>query len=531
MPTLAVANIQTGSTTTDLTLRTGNTSGPSVILYSNNSGIAITSNSINVLLSINATSNVFLGGVAVGTSGAATVANVSGTGQLITSGNVTPSIITSNTTAWNPDSTDIATIIRVQANAAGAASNTAIYEAYISGFSAGTNGQIYTISNIGAQKIQLRNEDSANETTAANRFNLPNHIWLYGYQSIQMIYDGTLARWKPLTLIGASPSLSLGYDYENTVTVRMDYKSLLTKGFWAGGQGPSPNPVLSTIDKITYSTDTRQTTFANTISQARWILAAAGNVDKGFFTGGLTPTIVATADKITYATEANSAVAGANLSTTRFSHSGVGNADKGFFAAGASPAIATTLATADRTTYSSETTAAVSGFSLSQARASTASVGNSDKGFFSGGQTTSPTSVAQTTSDRTTYSTETTAAVSGANLSQARAYAAAAGNSDKGFFSGGWSGTSPTATNQTTTGKTIYSTETHAAVSGANLSQARNGLAAAGNSDKGYFSGGSTTVLTTTGVVTTDVTTYSSETTAAVSGANLSQSRGVLAGV
>ena len=86
------------------------------------------------------------------------------------------------------------------------------------------------------------------------------------------------------------------------------------------------------------------------------------------------------------------------------------------------------------------------------------------KGFFSGGYKGSYV----TTADRTTYSTETTAAVAGANLSQARTYIGAAGNAEKGFFSGGETGSVVATADRTT-----YSTETTAAVAGANLSQAR----------------------------------------------------------
>jgi len=92
------------------------------------------------------------------------------------------------------------------------------------------------------------------------------------------------------------------------------------------------------------------------------------------------------------------------------------------------------------------------------------------KGFFSGGY--AGTYLA--TADRTTYSTETTAAVSGANLSQDRYGLAAAGNADRAFFCGGYTGT-----NVATADRTTYSTETTAAVSGANLSNARRQLTAA----------------------------------------------------
>jgi hypothetical protein len=136
------------------------------------------------------------------------------------------------------------------------------------------------------------------------------------------------------------------------------------------------------------------------------------------------------------------------------------------------------------------------------------------KGFFSGGSTGSVSAVA----DRTTYATETTAAVSGANLSVARYLLAAAGNAFKGFFSGGSTGSDSAVADRTT-----YATEVTVAVSGANLSVARDGLAAAGNASKGFFSGGHVAAVS----LVADRTTYATEVTAAVSGANLSLARQV----
>jgi hypothetical protein len=51
---------------------------------------------------------------------------------------------------------------------------------------------------------------------------------------------------------------------------------------------------------------------------ARNTLAATGNASKGFFSGGFNDTIdVAVADRTTYATETTAAVSGANLSLAR----------------------------------------------------------------------------------------------------------------------------------------------------------------------------------------------------------------------
>jgi hypothetical protein len=521
MSTLSVANVQTGNATSDLTITSGNTTGPSIVLYSNNSGVAILSNSSTVLLSANATSNVLLNGAAVG--GSNTSANLNLTTKVVFTGNVTPTVITANVAAWNPGTSGIFTI-RVSANSTSNTSNTAYgpgYEPTIFGLTAGVNGQIITISNIGPQKIRLMNEDTITETTAGNRFNLPNNLWVYGYQSLQVIYDGTLARWRPITALGASPKFSLGYDYENTVTLRTDHKPALTKGFFSGGQSPT---LQVTADRTTYSTETTAAVTGANLSQARALLAAAGNADKGFFAGGGqsgSPVFRTTADRTIYSSETTAAVSGANLSQARSELSAAGNSDKGFFSGGNNPG---SVATAGRTIYSTETHAAVTGANLSQARGLLGSSGNTDKGFFAGGGNPSSPGALVATAGRTIYSTETHAAVTGANLSQARGWVTSAGNRDKGFFTGGFFSPSGFLA---TADRTTYSTETTSAVTGANLSQARSGVGAAGNSDKGFFAGGNNpTAQTTAGR-----TTYSTEVHAAVTGANLSQARNDLAAV
>ena len=74
--------------------------------------------------------------------------------------------------------------------------------------------------------------------------------------------------------------------------------------------------------------------------------------------------------------------------------------------------------------------------------------------------------------DKVTYSTDTTAAVPGANLTVARRLPAATGNSTAGYFGGGTPG--PLSTME----KLTYSSETTAEVPGAALSDARYNLAA-----------------------------------------------------
>ena len=104
-----------------------------------------------------------------------------------------------------------------------------------------------------------------------------------------------------------------------------------------------------------------------------------------------------------------------------------------------------------------------------------AATGNSTHGYFGGGS-----SPVKSIVDKLTYSSDTTAAVPSANLSQSRTYLAATGNSTHGYFGGN---SSPVTS---IVDKLTYSSDTTAALpSGANLSEARYDLSASGARDEG----------------------------------------------
>lgn len=487
MSTLTVANVETANGSTDLTLMTGNSSGPKLVITAGGN-ILFNNINANTITIPSVVTNPY-------TTNTLTV-----TKQLNLTSNVTPANLgTNNTVDWNPGVAGDYQI-RFQANS----TNATILEYNVYGLTGGVAGQLITLTNIGPTRVVLRTEESGNSTfnqaNSVNRFSLPNHIPLEGYQSIELYYDGTSQRWR-------------GVD---TQGFPFFYKQALTKGFWAGGITPT---LTANTEKITYSSETISSATGANLSQARQDARGLGNADKGFFIGGATPTYVATVDRILFSTETSGLPTGTNLSQTRYHSATAGNADKGFIVGGYTP---TMVATADRTTYSTETTAAVSGANISQARAHFPGVGNSDKGFFSGGFTV-VLGTAVTTADRTRYSTETTAAVSGANLSQTRAEPVGIGTIDKGFFAGGYF-----PAYVATAERINYSSEVTAAVSGANLSQAKDSMGGAGNADKGFTAGGFTPAPAT---ITTDRTTYSTETTASATGANLAAGRSELSAV
>lgn len=199
------------------------------------------------------------------------------------------------------------------------------------------------------------------------------------------------------------------------------------------------------------------------------------------------------------------------------------NLTKGFFSGGYAPGSPTTgTTTSDKITYSSDTTALAPGTNLSQARNGTGSVGTTDKGFISGG-TISGTSVS--TGDKITYSSETIAVSPGSGLTVQKAQTSAIGNKDKGYFCGGVQGLSP----QASVDKITFSTETTAS-NPSSLSAARYASGAAGNSDKGYVGGGAV-VSAPTQATRTDLVTYSSDTVSAIPTAFLPSGKLFLAAI
>ena len=227
-----------------------------------------------------------------------------------------------------------------------------------------------------------------------------------------------------------------------------------TAAYFGGG---NPGNVVN-VQKTTYATDTTARIPGADLSVGRSALAATGNSDAGYFGGGLktfAPTDVSTIDKLTYASDTTAALPGtADLSAGRNGMGATGNADAGYFGGG-TPGSHSRM---DKITYSNDTTAYIPGANLSSTRYYFSATGNSTHGYFGGGI---PGAVA--VMDKTTYSSDTTAAVPGANLSVGRGYLGATGNLSAGYFGGGYDGIS----NMSTMDKTTYSSDTTAAVPGA----------------------------------------------------------------
>jgi hypothetical protein len=356
----------------------------------------------------------------------------------------------------------------------------------------------------------------------------------------------------------------------------------LTNGYFGGG-GVYFNAVVSTVHKVTYSTDITQQSGTAALSNLRYRFVATGNLTAGYFGGGAItpgPSIVVTVDKVTYSTDTRTTPPTANLSAARYALAATGNQTAGYFGGGGLPSSGSSRM--DKLTYSTDTTVYTPTANLTANRNRNAATGSLTAGYFSGGN--------GATTDKLTYSSDTTAASPTANLSAARQYLSASGNSTNGYFAGGYgplstmekiiyssdtrvlsptanlnigraclaassaranafsptvdapgstptSGTFPIPSTAPNTGyfgggaiptavsrmdKVTYSTDTTAYTPTANLNAPRSAHAATGNQAAGYFGGGGPAQTTMEKVD------YSSDTTTYTPTANLRFGRGGL---
>ena len=258
----------------------------------------------------------------------------------------------------------------------------------------------------------------------------------------------------------------------------------LTDGWFGGGKLGVPSYAdTSTVDRITYATDTATASVRGPLSLARPSLAAVGNSTDGWFGGGYNssaqPYNKSTVDRITYATDTATASvrgtlgypAGTSLSAT------AGNETDGWFGGGNAGGVPN-LSAVERITYATDTaTASIRGPLSVGRRTNLGATGNTTNAWFGGGNGLQVGPSRTSIVDRITFATDTATASVRGPLSSASAYMAAAGNSTDGWWAGGRRG-DPSETS--TVERITYATDTAATSTRGPLSLARNALAAAG---------------------------------------------------
>lgn len=257
-----------------------------------------------------------------------------------------------------------------------------------------------------------------------------------------------------------------------------------TFGYFLGGTTTGAAG-LNTADRITFSSGV---TAANTISNttiARHNSGSLSGPSFGYVAGGVSSASNATTaeiDQLTFSTGAMAANTAGSLSLARNCPSGTSDGTTyGYMIGGCSNSFqngGTNYATADRITFSNSTVAANTVSQFSQIKYSNQFSLNDGGtyGYYGGGCTGA--CVVWGATDRITFSSGVTAANSVSNLSAARS--APAGLSDGatyGYFGGGCTTNGANAGGVATTDRITFSSGNTAALSAANLSTARMGAA------------------------------------------------------
>ncbi len=232
-----------------------------------------------------------------------------------------------------------------------------------------------------------------------------------------------------------------------------------------GGENSTP-AVVGTADKTDMLTEVTAAVATANLSQARWELAGVANpAVAAYFAGGRTsPSSTVdqtTTDKLVFATDTTSAVGSAALSLARSQLAGLSErSTKGYFAGGLSASPAVYITRTDKITFSVDGTSAAGSASLSQARAALGGLSEgTSKGYWGGGSTGGGVPQVKT-ADKITFSGDSTSAFGSANLSVARfGLVSGSDGSTKGYWAGGETN-SPLAT----TDKITFSTDTTTAL-------------------------------------------------------------------
>ena len=208
----------------------------------------------------------------------------------------------------------------------------------------------------------------------------------------------------------------------------------LNYGWYGGGSNsslPAPSRAISSVDRITYATDTATATARGSLSSSRYFLAATGNQNYGWFGPGLTTLADSSiVNRITYATDTATASSRGKLVTQRSQYSATGNDNYGYFAGGSSIP-GSIISSIDRIDYANDTAIATATGPLSSNRNAIGATSDSTYGWFAGGYL-SPNPLS--TVDRITFANDTATATVRGPLNAVRQGPQGVGDNVYGWF-------------------------------------------------------------------------------------------------
>ena len=312
----------------------------------------------------------------------------------------------------------------------------------------------------------------------------------------------------------------------NLTAGKVQYAALTRYGktpiaYVVGGRSYDNNTAYDIIEKITFSTNVTSAATTVMSGAVSSMGAVSQQITSCYFAGGQAEVgFIRIIRKILFATDVVSNL-GVSADLDQNTHDLTGLTEgktKGYFTGGYGQNIFDVKIQTNQFTFSTETTAAQTTADLSQGRRLLSAISDGeDKGFICGGDTSSSTRVA--TADKITFTTDVNNARTTANISQARySLAGSSEGRSKGYFAGG-----DTTAFVATSDLTTFSTETTAANTASNLSQARGKLGGTSEgSTKGYFIGGGTASAV---VSTADLVTFATDITASSTASNLTPAR------
>ena len=284
-------------------------------------------------------------------------------------------------------------------------------------------------------------------------------------------------------------------------------------GYYAGGR-ESPSSLVSTVERVNFTTDTLSPSPAESLTASRYGLGATGNVTDGYFGGGLGAGFYSRMDKTTYSTDTTLYAPGANLFLEVAGSAAAGNKTHGYFGGGYDINAGANTSSFTKIQYIDDDNILVPTTQLSLARNDLSAMGNESSGYFIGGATSSEVSII----DKLVYSVETCFQSPSLQYPASYQEVGAVGNSAYGIVAGGLGGGGTLIYD--TVRKLDYSTDNFSNVPA--LPASKFGVASFGNDDFAYFGGGRAVPAITSDFVKIE---YSTSNYSAVPNLNLGAAR------
>jgi len=274
--------------------------------------------------------------------------------------------------------------------------------------------------------------------------------------------------------------------------------STYTAGWWTGG-GPGGK---STVQRITFATDTNTASIRGPLSLNRQAGAGVNTFTYGWIGGGAVSTI----DRITFASDTSTASARGSV-TAGNGKGGTGNDTYGYYAGGGTP---TPVSTVNRITYTTDTDAASTRGPLSAALNYLAGSGTNNYGYFGGGDGVGGGATNVSTVNRVDYANDTpTTSVRGPLSSARYGLAASTDSTTYGWYMAGYTNIAPTDV-LSRVDRITYATDTATASIRGPLTIATYAISGAGDSNYGWVAGTSGSTIVNRITYATDTATASS---------------------